>query len=279
MASKALSIKNTPAQSKSKEIMEKVICLILILVFPLILSFGCKKEKPELGADVKNSDEALYKLGEKYLKKDPEKARLYLRQVIDSFPKSFYAQRAKLAIADSYFKKGDEGSLILAASEYREFISLFPLSPSAAYAQYQIAMTFYKKVLKPGRDQTKTKQALAEFKKVITNYPLSEEAKLAQEKIKDCEERLAEHDFTIGELYYKMGAYKGAVGRLKEILTNFPNYSKMDKVYFYLGDSYLKWNKKDESIPYFTKLISDFPQSKYAQKAQEKLKELEKKKK
>ncbi len=279
LASKALSVKNTAAQLRSKEKIKKIVCLTIILIFALILSFSCKKENPELAPDIQSSDEALYKLGEKYIKKDPEKARLYLRQVIDSFPKSFYAQRAKLAIADSYFKKGDEGSLILAASEYREFISLFPLSPSAAYAQYQIAMTFYKKALKPGRDQTKTRQALAEFKKVITNYPLSEEAKLAEEKIKDCEERLAEHELTIGELYYKMGAYKGAVNRLKEILTNFPNYSKMDRVYYYLGDSYLKWKKKDESIPYFTKLISDFPQSKYAQKAQEILKELEKKKK
>ena len=80
------------------------------------------------------------------VKKDPEKARLYFRQVIDSFPKSFYAQQAKLAIADSYFKKGGEGNMILAASEYREFISLFPYSPSAPRAQYQIAMTYYKKM-------------------------------------------------------------------------------------------------------------------------------------
>jgi len=212
VASKPLSVKISPPQFKRKEKMKKVICLISILFFSLILSLSCKKETPELSADIQSSDEALYKLGEQHL-----------------FPKSFYAQRAKLAIADSYFKKGDEGSLILAASEYREFISLFPLSPSAAYAQYQIAMTFYKKALKPGRDQTKTKQALAEFKKVITNYPLSEEAKLAQEKIKDCEERLAEHTLSIGELYYRMRAYKASVSRLKEILTNFPNYSKMDK--------------------------------------------------
>lgn len=259
--------------------MKKVLPLLIILLLSLMIISSCKKEKVELSPDVQNSDETLFKLGEKYLKKDPEKARLYLRQVIDSFPKSFYAQRSKLAIADSYFKKGDEGSMILAASEYREFISLFPLSPSSAYAQYQIAMTYYKKILKPGRDQTKTNQALAEFKKVITNYPLSEEAKSAQEKIKDCEERLAEHTLSIGVLYYRMRAYKASVARLKEIMTNFPNYSRMNKVYYYLGDSYYKWEKTEESVPYFTKLISDYPQSKYAKKAQKKLKEIEKKKK
>jgi len=251
--------------------------LILILTLILVITFfNCGKKETELAPEVASSDEALFKLGETYQKKDPEKARLYFRQVIDSFPKSFYAQQAKLAIADTYFKKGDEGSMILAASEYREFIQLFPYSPRAAYAQYQVGMTYYKKVLKPGRDQTKTWQALAEFKKVITNFPLSEEAKLAQEKIKDCEERLAEHISEIGRFYYKRSAYEAAVNRLTEIITTFPNFSKMDEVYFYLADSYFKWNKVDQSIPYFAKLISDFPKSKYAEKAQKKMGEINK---
>ncbi len=252
--------------------------IILLTGLLLLIGLCCRKKQVEIAPEISSSDEALYKLGEEYLDKDVEKARLYLRQVIDSFPKSFYAQRAKLAIADSYYKKGDEGSMIIAASEYREFISLFPLSPSAAYAQYQIAMTFYEKVLKPGRDQTKTKQALSEFKKVISNYPLSEEAKLSQDKIKDCEERLADHVFGIGYIYYKMGGYRAAVSRLKEILTEFPSYTKMDKVYYHLGDSYYRWGQEEESVPYFTKLISDFPESEYAGKAKKKMEEIEQKK-
>jgi outer membrane protein assembly factor BamD len=258
--------------------MKKNGLLLIFTIFLVITSFNCGKKDTELTPEVASSDEALFKLGEKYQKKDPEKARLYFRHVIDSFPKSFYAQQAKLAIADTYFRKGDEGSMILASSEYREFIQLFPYSPRAAYAQYQIGMTYYKKVLKPGRDQTKTRQALAEFKKVITNYPLSEEAKSAQEKIEDCEERLAEHNSEIGRFYYKRSAFRAATDRLTEIITTFPNYSKMDEVYFYLADSYFKWNKVDQSIPYFTKLITDFPKSKYAEKAQKKMSEINKNK-
>jgi outer membrane protein assembly factor BamD len=252
--------------------------IILLVFFVLLAGSTCKKQKLEIDPEIAGNDEALFKLGEQYIKKDPEKARLYLRQVIDSFPKSFYAQRAKLAIADSYFEQGDEGSMIIAASEYREFISLFPLSPSAPYAQYQIAMTFFKKILKPGRDQTKTQQALEEFRKVTTNYPLSEEAKMARENIKECEERLAEHTLSIGKLYYKRRAYKASTDRLKDILTNYPNYSKMDMVFFLLGDSYYKWNQIQESIPYFTKLITDYPDSKFAKKAQNRMEEIEKRK-
>lgn len=256
--------------------MKKQKFILATLFLSLIIGFGCGGKDVEISPDIASSDEELFRLGEQFLKKDPEKARLYLRQVIDSFPKSFYAQQAKLAIADSYFEKGDEGSMILAASEYREFISLFPYSPSAPYAQYQIAMTYYRKALKPGRDQTKTTLALAEFKNVATNYPTSEQAKLAREKILDCEERLAAHTLGIGELYYKMSAFQAAVSRLTDILTNYPNFSKMDKVYFYLGDSFYKWNQKEQSVPYFTKLVSDFPQSKYAEKAKKKLEEIEK---
>jgi outer membrane protein assembly factor BamD len=249
-----------------------VFAMMLILIGP-----ACQKKNVQIDPEIAASDEALFKTGEQYIKKDPEKARLYLRQVIDSFPQSFYAQRAKLAIADSYYYQGDEGSMILAAAEYRDFISNFPISPSAPYAQLQIALTYFNKILKPGRDQTKTEQALIEFKRVINDYPLTDEAKIAREKIKVCEEQLAEHTLSIGELYYSRKAYKAAISRLKDILANYPSYSKLDKIFFLLGDSYYKANQAEESIPYFTKLISDYPQSKFAELAQERMEEIEKK--
>jgi outer membrane protein assembly factor BamD len=248
-----------------------ILSLLLIFAGP-----ACKKKSLLIDPEIASSDEALFRAGEQLIKKDPEKARLYLRQVIDSFPKSFYAQRAKLAIADSYFHQGDEGSMILAASEYRDFITNFPLSPSAPYAQLQIALSFFRKTLKPGRDQTKTEQALLEFKRLITDYPLSDEAKEAREKVKVCEENLAAHTLSIGLLYFKRRAYPATVSRLKEILSNYPIFSGLDEVFFILGESYFKMSQTEESIPYYTKLISDYPQSKFVKKAQERMKEIEK---
>jgi len=69
--------------------------LIFMGVFLLLTTLSCQKKQVEISPEVASSDESLYKLGAQYLDKDPEKARLYFRQVIDSFPKSFYAQRAK----------------------------------------------------------------------------------------------------------------------------------------------------------------------------------------
>lgn len=248
-----------------------ILCLLVISTGP-----ACKKTSIQIDPEIASSDEALFRTGEQFVKKDPEKARLYLRQLIDSFPQSFFAQRAKLAVADSYYYQGDEGSMILAASEYRDFITNFPMSPSAPYAQYQIAMSYFTKVLKPGRDQTKTEQALQEFKRLITDYPLSEEAKQAREKVKACEESLAAHILSIGKVYFKRKAYPAVVNRMKELLSNYPTYSGLDEVFFYLGNAYFNMNQIEESIPYYTKLISDYPQSKFVKKAQEKMEEIEK---
>ena len=247
----------------------------VVMGFLLLLSLlACGGKKMEISPDIASSDEQLYARGEQYIKKDPERARLYFRQIIDSFPKSFYAQRAKLAIGDSYFHKGDEGSMIIAASEYREFIALYPYSPSASYAQQQIALSFYHKMLKPGRDQSKTEQALIEFKKVVTNYPMSNEANEARKKITECENRLAEHILGIGRHYYKVKAYQASINRLSDILNQYLNYEKMDQVYFYIGDSHFRMGQSEESVPFFTKLITDFPQSKFAKKAQKKMNEI-----
>lgn len=249
--------------------------LAILFLILLTLISSCHKKKPlEIAPEIASSDEALYKVGEQVIKKDTEKGLLYLRQLIDSFPRSFYAQRAKLLIADTYFNKGDESNMLLASAEYREFIRSYPYSPSAAYCQYQIAMSYYKKAFKPGRDQSKTIQALEEFKKVIANYPASDQARAAEEKIKDCEQRLAEHTFIIGNTYFTQKAYLAAIDRLKEIMTSYPAFTKMDLVYYLLGECYFIIKKYDEAVPYFRKVVSDYAQSRKARTAQDRLKEI-----
>jgi len=259
-----------------KHTMTKKLAALLPLLIMLGLAAGCHKKTVEITPDLASSDEALYRLGEAEMKKDMEKALLYLRQVIDSFPKSFYAQRAKLLIADAYFRKGDESSLLLAAAEYREFIRTYPYSPSAAYGQYQVAMTFYRNILKPGRDQTKTSQALAEFKKVITDFPASDQAKTAQEKIKDCEERLASHSAEIAIGYNKRRAYRASISRLSEIMTSYPDYSRLYDIYYYLGDCHFMMRQYAQAIPFFTKVVTDYPSLVLAKAATKRLAEIEK---
>lgn len=255
--------------------MKRWSCVIMIAA-ALVAAAGCSgKKKTIITPAMATSDEALYKEGERLVKKDPEKALVFFRQVMESFPKSFYAQRAMLGIAETYFLKGDEANLILAASQYRTFLSLYPSSPSAPMAQYRIALCSFNKMLKPGRDQTKTQEALTELKKTIALYPLTDEAKQAREKIAECENRLAESNFVVAEYYFKRGAFRPAISRLTEILTEYPSFPEMDKVFFVLGDSHFGMGKIDEAGPFFIKLVTDYPKSPYVKKAQKRLKDIE----
>lgn len=255
--------------------MKRLTCIVLAAAV-LGAAAGCSgNKKAVITPAMATSDEALYKEGERLIKKDPDKALVFFRQVMESFPKSFYAQRAMLGIAETYYSKGDEANLILAAAQYRTFLSLYPSSPSAPMAQYRIALCSFDKMLKPGRDQTKTREALAELKKTIAMYPLTDEAKLAREKIAECENRLAESNFVVAEYYYKKKTFRPAISRLTEILTEYPSFPEMDKVFFVLGDSHLKMGKPDEAGPFFIKVVSDYPKSKYVKKSQKRLKEIE----
>jgi len=59
-------------------------------------------------------------------------------------------------------------------------------------------------------------------------------------KIKDCENRLAAHELHISEYYYKARSYRAALNRLLPIITTYPDFPRLDAVYFYIADSYFK---------------------------------------
>ena len=50
-------------------------------------------------------------------------ARKYFRQVVDNYPQSPLRPDAKLGVGDSYLGEDTAESLVLAANEFREFLS------------------------------------------------------------------------------------------------------------------------------------------------------------
>ena len=48
------------------------------------------------------------------------------RPLLNTYPDSDYKEKAKLAIADSFFKQGGTSGLIQAEAEYKDFRTFFP---------------------------------------------------------------------------------------------------------------------------------------------------------
>jgi tetratricopeptide (TPR) repeat protein len=67
------------------------------------------------------------------------------------------------------------------------------------------------------------------------------------------------------------GGLKGSQSRLKEIVDKYPCFSYNDEVYYRLASTYQAEEEPDEAAKYYQKLVQDFPDSEYNDKAREQL--------
>lgn len=255
--------------------MKKKAFIILIVI--LLAFSGCKSKKSVTVTPGSTAKE-VYEKARKYIKRNPEKARLLFKEVMQLYPTSVYARMAKIGIADSYYKEKGAASLIMAAAEYQDYVNLYPQSPDAAYASYQIGMSYYRQIKKPGRDQTSAIAALKYFESMVTQFPDTKEAEEAKKKIAKLRHNLAYHYFRIGLANYRLRAYKGAIDRFKQVIDNYPEFKGNDKTFYYTGCSYYATEDYDSALSFFQRVINSYPRSKYVKKSQKMIKKTNKKK-
>ena len=248
--------------------MKKIFVSVLLLT--LFLATACStKKKARIDPADKGSEKTMYGNALKYISKNPEKARLLFKEIMQIYPDSVYASKSKLGIGDSYFKANDSSSLIMAAAEYQEYVSLFPYSPEAVYAKYQVGMCYFKQMKKPERDQANTVAAIKAFEGLLQLYPDTVEATEAKKKINLCRQNLANHYFQIGYYNYWLQTFLGAIARFKQVMDEYPDFSKNDKLFFFTGKSYLALRDLDSAQSFFQRLVGSYPKSKYARRAQQ----------
>ncbi len=203
-------------------------------------------------------------------------ARGYFQQLLDSYPRSQLAGDARLGVADSYFHQKGSGNLILAIAEYRDFLTFFPNHPRADYAQYQVALGYYNQMHSSDRDQTPTYNAVAEFEKLIELYRNSLYAEEGRKFLQECRDQLADAEFNVGRFYFKTRKHcRAAVARLKGVLENYPTYSHLDRVYFYLGQAHVLCGMPTEAMPYYQQLLDNYPESEHREEAAQQLSKLQ----
>ena len=192
----------------------------------------------------------------------------------DTYPRSPFRTQAKLGIGDAYLGEGRLDSLILAANEFREFLQFFPVDPRADYAQYRLGMALLKQMLGPERDQTATKEALTEFTKFQQMYPKSTYRPEVDKLYRETRDRLSDSEFLVGQFYYRIKLYVGAISRLQNLLIEDPAYTRKDQAYFLLGEIHYKALLIDQALPYYERLLTEFPSSKRAEETKKRLAEI-----
>jgi len=229
-----------------------------------------------------NPDRFLFERGAEALKQRKWlNAREYFRQVVDNYPNSPLRADAKLGIGDSYLGEDSAESLVLADSEYREFLTFYPTHPRADYAQFKLAMSHFEQMRGADRDQTETIEALEEFQVFFNRFPKSPLMPEVREKWRVARDRLSQHHLNVALTYFRMRDSdgrpwcRGVVPRLQEVLKEDPEFSRRDSVYFYLAECFAQSdNTKGEAIPYYERLLKEFVESEHLERAKERLQAL-----
>lgn len=249
-----------------------------ILLAVALLFTGCGRKTGKLGAGLEGSVEPDRVLYERALE-DVQKgryvaARLNLMTLINTYPDSEYLAKAKLAVADSYYKEGGSAGLSLAVQEYKDFRTFFPFLEEAAYAQYQVGMSHYRRLEKPDRDRTQARLAEIEFQEFLKAYPQHEWAKEAEQRLREVQEVLAEGDYRIARHYYIKGSYRAAGGRLIELTDRYPLFSNADKSLMMLADIFDKSERGDVAARFYSRVVREYPLSAFVEDAKLRLEDL-----
>src|ERR1700680_3115845 len=166
---------------------------------PLLLS-GCgirrKKYENPITKDTQQPDKVLFDKAINDLEHSKyEISRLTLQTLINTYDTSEFLAKAKLAIADSWYREGGAHGLAQAEAEYKDFILFYPTMEEAAESQYKVCDIHYRQMEKADRDDAQGQRTADECRQLLVQFPNSKFAPEAQQKMREIQEVLADAEF------------------------------------------------------------------------------------
>lgn len=232
----------------------------------MLLVLACSSDRSAKKPLLLEPEGAFKEANEKIRKKDYEAAREILEDIKARDASKQYAPLAQIRIGDTYF---EEGLYEEAVVEYEAFLNRHPHHKYAPYAQYRLAMSFFKRIKGVDTGYSIAKRALQEFEKLQRRYPRNPYMDVTEERIKRCRGILAEYELYVGRFYFKKGSYRAAMQRFNGMLQNYPDSKKVSEALYYLGLSYEKMGNREKAIEVLTTLIERFPATRLSIKAKD----------
>src|SRR5581483_5469037 len=238
--------------------------IALAAVAGLLSSCGIRRKKYEnpISKETQQPDKVLFDKAVNDIERSRyEIARLTLQTLINTYDTSEYLAKAKLAIADSWYREGGSHGLAQAEAEYKDFILFYPTMEEAAEAQNKVCDIHYKQMEKADRDPMHAFRAEDECRQLLV-------------QLRNIQEVLAEHEFRAGYFYHTKGSHPAAANRLQGVADQFPLYSGADEALWLVSDSYQKMGDRfdDKRAAALARIVKDYPLSSHVDEAKDALK-------
>lgn len=170
------------------------------------------------------------------------------------------ARRAIVMAAFAYHKAGKYQEAIATAKRYT---TMHPGTKEAALAHHIIASSYFDDIRAPNRDQTPTRQALAELRTLKARYPDSPYARDADNRIRIAEDTLGAAEMEVGRYYLKKKNYVAAINRFRTVVTEHQTTAHVEEALMRLTEAYMALGVKEEAQTAAAVLGHNFPNSKW----------------
>ena len=253
---------------------------VLVTALSLGLLGSCihKKYETPITKNTQQPDKVLFDQAVKDIEHGRyEVARISLQTLMNTYEASEYMAKAKLAIADSWYREAGANGMAQAEAEYKDFELFYPQMEESAEAQNRICEIHYRQMDKSDRDWTQTLRAETECRDLLQKYPNSKFIPSATQKLLHIQESLAEHEFVVGDFYWRRQMNPAAANRLTAVVDQYPLYSKAGESLYEAGDAYSKMGPRfrKQAGEEFAKVVREYPGSSRADDAKRRLEEME----
>ena len=206
-----------------------------------------------------------------------EVARISLQTLMNTYESSEYMAKAKLAVADSWFREGGSNGLAQAEAEYKDFILFYPSMEESAQAQNRVCQIHYKQMDRSDRDWSQSLRAEDECRQLLVQYPNSKFAPQTAQLVRNIQESLAEHEFVVGDFYWRRDMNPAAANRLSALVDQYPLFSGAGDALYEAGDSYTKMGPRfrKQAAEMFARVVREYPLSDRAKEARNRLEDME----
>lgn len=201
----------------------------------------------------------LYNQGLAYLNAgDITNAGKKFKTIDEQHPYSEYARRSMIMSAYINFRRARYPETI---NDAKRYVTLFPASEDAAYAQYLIGESYFRQIPDVTRDQKASAQAIQAMNQVVINYPESEYAADARKKIQIAGDQIAGKEMQIGRYYLERHEFLAAINRFKTVVTEYQSTRHVEEALHRLTESYLALGLVQEAQTSAAVLGHNFPDS------------------
>ena len=187
-----------------------------------------------------------------------------LEQLDRQHPRDPLVEKSKLMQVFANYRANKLDEAILAADRY---LAIFPNGKDAPYVMYLKGNSYFAQIKDITRDQQLSVDAIETYQLLISNYPKSEYAEDAKDKLLVAFDQLAGKEMSVGRYYLGNGQTTAAINRFRVVVETWQTSTHVEEALYRLTEAYLILGLTAEATTAAAVLGHNYPNSTWYKQA------------